>query len=557
MKKTSTIIAAFACVSSLLFMQCVNPNAGNGSDTGNAITAMLYNPDGTPAKHAIVRFFRFGTDPRSGPAIAAAVDSTTTDANGNYTARLDTGTYNILANGGVNATFQDSIKAIKDSTVQPPVDTLKVPGSIKGIVQLEEGGDPTTVFVLFMGANVFTTVQDAAGNFALSGMAKGRYQVKFLSTLDNYKPKDTVLNVPAGSVDSLHGPIVLQYTGIPVVGGLKISYDTLKQIVTLSWNKPMTGRKVSGYNIYRKQQDSSGFVNIKTGITDTVFKDSIVLQGDTYEYRIASVDTSSTEGVKSGGTIVRIESGFALIDSLPSVKPADYFAIGPDSSFLTSYIGDSYINIFTKNGIFVDTIGKGNLSNPGAITVDSHNRIYVLASGMVMKYSVTDSLLLSWNDSNAVQIAGDTNSNLFLLYNNRNTLGKFDTTGKLVTSIAIQTNDALVVDRKGNVYVGDRICSCIKIYDNNLRPLGSVAAPIAGSNSINIKAVDESGRIYFRELVAYGSQGVLEIHVFNHDGTFVGKFQPPRGGGESLIVTGSQLYLCDRYVGVSIYKLPF
>jgi hypothetical protein len=557
-KQAVCMTLALAAVT--FFAHCVQKIAGNTSETGNSVSAMLYNPNGTPAAHAIVRFYKYGTDPRTGLAkrtAATPVDSTTTNASGNYTAALDTGTYNILATNNGNATFQDSITVVKDSTVNPPIDTLKTPGSLQGKIALQPGDDARTVFILFLGTNTFFEPADSLGNFTTLPMAKGKYQVRILTTLDAYTPKDTVLSVTAGVIDTLPGPIVLQYTGIPVPSGLKINYDTLKQIVNLSWNKPTTGRTVAGYNVYRKQQDSTSFVALKSGVKDTVFSDSLVLQGDTYEYRIASVDTNGTEGVKSGGTVVKIVSGFALIDSLPSVKPADYFAIGPDSSFFTSYIGDTYIKSFTKTGIFIDTIAKGNLSSPGAITVDSHNRIYVLSSGMVMKYSTIDSLLLSWNDSNAVQIASDTNSNLFLLYNNRNTVGKFDTTGKLISSIAVQANDALVVDRKGEVYVGDRICSCIKIFDNNLLPLGSIAAPVAGRNSINIKAVDDSGRIYVRELVAYASQGILEIHVFNHDGVFVGKFQPPRGGGESLIVIGNQLYLCDRYVGISIYKLPF
>ena len=182
------------------------------------------------------------------------MDSTTTDASGNYAAKLDTGTYNVLAAGDSGVVYQDSITVVKDSTVHPPADTLKAPGSIRGIIRLQPGDDARTVFILFMGTNVLNMPEDAIGNFSVANMAEGTYRVRFLTTLDAYVPKDTVLSASAGRTDSVPHDIVLQYTGIPVAGGFMFSYDTLKQIVTLTWNKPTTGRKISGYKFTGSEQ---------------------------------------------------------------------------------------------------------------------------------------------------------------------------------------------------------------------------------------------------------------------------------------------------------------
>jgi hypothetical protein len=275
------------CSLALVLNSC-SPNkiAGNGSQTPNSnVVAMLYNPGGSPAANVKVRFYPIHYNPRTGgltKTLVAVVDSTTTDAQGNYTAKLDTGTYNMLAAGDSGVVYQDSITVIKDSTVHPPADTLGAPGSIRGVIRLQPGDDARTVFMIFMGTNILNMPEDAIGNFTATNMAEGTYRVRILTTLDAYIPKDTVLSVTAGKVDSLAHDIVLQYTGIPVVTGLTISYDTLKQIVTLSWNKPTTGRTVAGYNIYRKfQSTDSSYVKIKSDVIDTVFKDSTDLQDQT------------------------------------------------------------------------------------------------------------------------------------------------------------------------------------------------------------------------------------------------------------------------------------
>jgi len=55
----------------------------------------------------------------------ASADSATTDSTGNYSVKLDTGTYNVLASGDSGVVYQDSITVTKDSAIRPPADTLK------------------------------------------------------------------------------------------------------------------------------------------------------------------------------------------------------------------------------------------------------------------------------------------------------------------------------------------------------------------------------------------------------------------------------------------------
>lgn len=213
-------MAAVAGSMCLAVFHCSSPTtAGNGSHTGNpAVSAMLYNPGGSPAAHAKVRFYPVNYNPQTGglaKALAATVDSTTTDARGNYIANLDTGTYNVLASGDSGVVYQDSITVTKGSAIHPPADTLKAPGGLRGRVRLQPGDDARTVFILFLGTNTWGMPDDSTGTFGIANMAEGKYRVRFLTTLPAYVPKDTVLSVTAGKVDTLPHDIVLQYTGIP------------------------------------------------------------------------------------------------------------------------------------------------------------------------------------------------------------------------------------------------------------------------------------------------------------------------------------------------------
>jgi hypothetical protein len=469
-----------AAVAAVLGVQCVNPSGGTATETGR-VTSMLYNPGGTPAASAKVCFYRHGDDPRNNHA----VDSTYADNNGNYSKNLDTGTYNILATLGTNATFQDSVVVIEHDTTRPPPDTLKTPGGIKGIVQLEEGGDPTTVFVLFMGANVFTTVQDAAGNFASGSIAKGRYQVKFLTTLDNYKPKDTVLSVTAGTVDSLQQPIILQYTGIPTPTGLAIIYDTLRQIVNLSWNKPATGRPLNGYNIYRKHQDSA-LVLLKSDWADTVYHDSSGIQDITYEYRVAAVDTNTTEGTRSAAVSVVIASYFVL-DSTFGTTGSGQGQFDYPSDIAIAANGDIYIvdknnnriQVFDSTMLYKRQFGNGILNSPNQITVNNIGQAFVAKNDTILVFDSTGALVDTITTTHPVFDLDAGNSELYVITDG-DSISIYSYVGaKKRTWVCGDFNNCnwVATGDSGKIFISNSQTLQVVVYDTLGNNLSTVALP--------------------------------------------------------------------------------
>ena len=305
-----------------LSWECTSPTstAGNGSDVGNAAVAgRLYHSDGIePAAGVAVAIRPRNTlADTSGSGLARSMADTATvitDDSGRYAfdSTLDAGTYVIEAASGNDAVLIDSV-AVQDadSTVDLPPDTLKPAGALKGVIRLSEGGDPRKVFVLAFGIDRFASV-DSLGRFRFEGLAEAAYDLRIISSLDDYGVLDqsgvAVASADTTDLDTLELP----FGGIPTVKGLSLSYDTLKQIVTLTWKQADT-TLVSGYNVYRKHPDSS-FVKINASVIEnTVFADSALAEDGAYEYLVTAVDPATNEGERSSAITVGFQSRFDLV----------------------------------------------------------------------------------------------------------------------------------------------------------------------------------------------------------------------------------------------------
>jgi hypothetical protein len=377
----------------LLGIHCSNL-AGNTSETGNAAVAgTIYLSDGkTPASGAKVYLIPADHIPAPGldQVGSASPESTTTNDNGVYT--LDTvsaGQYNILAKGSVDCAYRDSIVVSVDIQTQVSATTLKPRGSLHGIVRLMPGEDASKVFILFKGTTTWGYPDDASGSFTVDNLAEGKYKVRIYTWLDNYKPKDTVLSVTSGKTDTLDHDLVLQYTGIPVLGKVAAGYDTLNQVVTLHWGKPTMGKPVLGYYVYRRADTANAVLENISGqlISDTVFVDARVRQDLTYEYRVSSLDSNYTEGVKSSGVKVSIVSSIA-IDSLYGDtgstngqfnEPSD-ITVAPNGDVYIADKGNNRIQVFGNDMRFKRAFGAGGFSAPVKIDVSENGMVYVAAS---------------------------------------------------------------------------------------------------------------------------------------------------------------------------------
>jgi hypothetical protein len=319
-----------------LSMSCSNPFGG--TDTGNPeVSGVLFNKDGSRAKNALVRMIPADYNPRSG--IPAPVDSAVTNDTGMYSFdSLPTNIYNVSGNSGGVVSFQDSVVIVAATRTAVPPDTLKDPGTLRGVVRLQPGDDCRTVFMIVMGTTVWPVQPDSLGNFLLSNLAEGDYRLRVISTLDQYQPLDMVFTIGAGKTTTLPDTIRLRYTGIPIPTGERLVYDSLKNEVTLGWDRAdMT--LVKGYCVYRSDVDeNTTFEQINRSlITDTLFVDSVVEDSTTYAYKICAVDKGDNKGKLSSG--VQVRSGTRLLPKVMDHPQSTTFDVGGSASLEVNAIG--------------------------------------------------------------------------------------------------------------------------------------------------------------------------------------------------------------------------
>jgi hypothetical protein len=539
-------------VASVCFLFCLitcSPNkvSGNGSQTPNAVVGVLYQPGGkTPAAGVRVHIRpkktladTSGTGLPKRTATLAATDSVVTDSAGRYAfdSTLDTGTYVVEAASGNNTVLIDSVAVLnKSATDTLAPDTLKPAGALKGVIKLSENGDPRKVFVLAFGIDRFAHV-NIDGSFKFSNLAEARYDLRFVSGLDNYGVFDT-LSVSVSSADTTNlDTISLPFTGIPTPKNVTISYDTLKQIVTLSWSKADTAL-VKSYNVYRRNVDSNTVpVRINASpVADTVYSDTTGMQGTTYEYMVASVNKSTTEGVKSTVVSVKVAIPFVFSISFGSQGTTGSFinqhgiCYGLDSLLLVADKENSKIKEFDTTGAFLYQFSTS--SHVWDIALSDKGNIFTtdLDSSRIQKFDLQGNLLKSWRISatrggnNAHLTIYDTT--LYVTYVYSSEIILYSTNGDSLGSIVLPTvlngfgygGWDIATDLKGQIYIP--VNNTVFIYDKqgNLTKQFEIIQGTSSATDPRAIAVDSKGRIFICLL------NVNLVYVYDSNGNYNAKF---------------------------------
>ncbi|MBN1575860.1 MAG: hypothetical protein JW913_04865 [Chitinispirillaceae bacterium] len=533
--KPFAVFPAIACCLPLLLCSPTG-NAGNSTQVGNPgrVAGLLYEPDGkTPAAGV-----RVAIRPRTSLADTAVIglgkrtaDTATviTDDSGRFAfdSTLDTGTYVIEAASGNDAVLIDPVVVTdEDAADTLPPDTLKPMGAIKGVISLSEGGDPRKVFVLAFGIDRFAKVE-ADGSFRFSGLAEGNYDLRLISSLNDYGVLDTNGNVVTSGDTLDMDTIDLPFTGIPTVKNVTISYDTLKQIVTLSWERADTGL-VKGYNVYRRSVDSNTVlarINVNP-VADMVYRDSTGVQDETYEYRVACVDTNAMEGTKSAGNSIIVMGLFRAVDTIgvrgtasQELANPSCVARGPNGYVVIDIFSDTaaaklydtsgtYLSSFIirahstgwcfcdygKNGnlftVFNDTAFEfdriGNLLSTYPLLLGTQDEIYLQnQTDTVLLYAISSQLnqviiisifgdtLSLFSVTEGYHIVADRNRNVYIL--GKSKIYRYDFQGNLTNSWGSQglsrgqfSNAALIaVDTMDRIYVFENPNNRLQIFSQN------------------------------------------------------------------------------------------
>ena len=175
-----------------------------GTEIPNELTGNLYLSGGSAAVHAQVTLFP--VDYLPGRQGGTAKQTAYTDGKGRFSfSGMKPGQYNLVGKLGATDSlfcFLDSLQ-VSGKTLAP-ADTLKLPGSVSGKIQLDTTDDPRTVTVQVVGTDYFGLV-DSSGLFVLKNVPQGDYELRVITTLPDYAPAVKQVTVQSGQSDTLGG----------------------------------------------------------------------------------------------------------------------------------------------------------------------------------------------------------------------------------------------------------------------------------------------------------------------------------------------------------------
>jgi hypothetical protein len=282
-------------------LRCTGPitMAGNSSQTPNATVAgIIYEPDGkTPADNAIVQFIPSKNipSPHLNKSQATTYSTTTNNAGQYFADSVPAGYYNVFGSKGEDLCYAESV--IVNDTTPLRNDTLKAPGSLKGVIRLAPGHDSRHVLILIFGSNSFASPSDSIGNFLLTDMAEGNYHVRLLATGGgyNYLPLDTVFSIVSGENKTLSDTIFMRLDSLDAPVGVTAKAMEYGSVL-VSWHK-ITAAIV--YSIYRNVTDTGTYSYIGHTI-DTFYNDGINLDyGRVYYYKMQAANSMAASPYSS------------------------------------------------------------------------------------------------------------------------------------------------------------------------------------------------------------------------------------------------------------------
>lgn len=370
-------VLAVAGSGCLLFFHCsTQTTAGNGSHTGNpAVAGVIYGPDGvTPARDAVVTLVSSDNTPSPALMKTAALPVVKTDSLGRYQfSFVAAGTYNVLAG-------KDSLRSIHDSVLVDENgadvgnDTLRPAASITGQVLLEPGDDPRTVMILVIGTTEFVVPKTLNGDFTIPNLAQGDYEVRFLSTLDSYYPKDTVFHVVAGEHDTLGSPIRLPFRGVPAVTGVSVVWDSLLFKATISW-QPLDTSVVAGYKVFRGvvgNPPPSSPLNAFL-VTGNTYVDSTCGPDSGFYYFVAAVNGAGQQGNYSRPDTIRTVGAYKLIKIINGVSLGTSWTQFAVRNAKLYWMNRNAVEIHDTAGALLNTFGD---TSKLGLPMNSNPKIY-------------------------------------------------------------------------------------------------------------------------------------------------------------------------------------
>jgi hypothetical protein len=199
--------------------------------------------------------------------------------------------------GGVSKTYAVELT--------PPAATLTVNATSVafGSVSLNTISTQSLILTSTGGSPVTVSAASVAGTgFTVSGVTFPVTLSKGQTATLNVQFEPTTVGAETGTLAITSN----SSTGVTVAVGLSGTGTTAA--VNLHWNAPASSSDpVVGYNVYRATSGSTTYLRLNSSVdSGTVYVDSTVQAGATYEYMVESVDASGVASVPSNLVTVTI-----------------------------------------------------------------------------------------------------------------------------------------------------------------------------------------------------------------------------------------------------------
>lgn len=462
----------------LLLLSCSDKSKVSGTEgTASETVGILYKSDFALANSATILIV--ADNATALPESPAFIDTIYTDSNGQFDlSYLNDGVYNIFGELNGNKSYLKSISINNSDEISDTIiDTLGIPGNVAGIVKHEYHTDSRYIIGLMPGTGRFFVPADSTGQFAIEELAAGTYDIRLISLLQGYKPKDTTFTVLPAVIDTILDTIMIKFENIALVSGLSATYDSLMQIVSLSWNK---ADSVEAYNIYRTLKGENQELITISPVIDTIYNDSNLAVNSEYTYTVAGVKTG-VSGAQSAGIIVNTVS---LYDSIKTIggqgsdsiqfNMVGGMAVYKDSLLYVCDIANQRIKVMNDTLGIVYMIPTAGF--PFDVTIYNDSALFIIdyMNATLHSYSLNGDdfgVIANLPSNNFMKLAVDNSGKIYAYNVDNSSIDVYKLDGTVDTSlfdtITISSTQDIEVDNYNNLHILNGSTNAYSIYDSS------------------------------------------------------------------------------------------
>jgi len=252
-----------------------------------------------------------------------------------------------------------------------------------------------------------------------------------------------------------------------------------------------------------------------------------------------SVTTNGSANANSGTITIGQGGSLVVSGSTPIYQ-------NTPSIFVSNAIGGFVSEFDVQSGQFLRSI-SGNMSFPNDVAIDSSGFIYVVASGVVQKYSSNGTFLssISGNMSGPNGLVINGNGTLYVSNSSGNTVSKYSSNGTYLSSISgnMSGPTGMAIDGNGTLYVANYGDSTVSKYSSDGTFLGSISGNMSGPFGVE---VDGSGTVYAPNYSGtYGDT----VSKYSSNGTFLGSISGNMSQPVALRVDGNGTLYVANFLG--------